>query len=139
MGSEHRFDESGDSIMSLGGFLTIPQNADARSIPLPVSDEVTYTDGFAGTVPGSQSIITSLQQISRLRGDMTGSIEQDGSKLVFILRLIQSGVYGFGMIDSILVLSSETIFEPDKFSSGIQFDGLNPRFYRGSSFKRRDS
>jgi len=125
--------------MSLGGFIPIPQNADARSIPLPVSDEVTYTDGFAGTVPGSTSIITSLQQTSRLKGDMIGSIEQDGSELVFILRLIQSGVYGFGMIDSMLILSSETEVEPDAFSPGIGFDGLNPRFYRGSSFRRLGS
>ncbi len=28
---------------------------------------------------------------------------------------------------------------PDQFSPGVQFDGLNPRFYRGSSFRRRDS
>lgn len=123
--------------MSLGGFLTIPQNADARSIPLPILDRVTYTDGYAGTVSGSASIITSLQQTSQLRGDMTGSIEQDGSELVFILRLIQSGVYGFGMIDSMVILSSETIVKPDSFSPGVQFDGLNPRFYRGSSFQRR--
>jgi hypothetical protein len=29
--------------------------------------------------------------------------------------------------------------EPDQFSPGVQFDGLNPRFYRGSSFRRLDS
>lgn len=29
--------------------------------------------------------------------------------------------------------------EPDRFSPGVHFDGLNPRFYRGSSFQRRDS
>lgn len=27
----------------------------------------------------------------------------------------------------------------DQFSPGVHFDGLNPRFYRGSSFQRRDS
>jgi hypothetical protein len=35
--------------------------------------------------------------------------------------------------------ASRLIPESDRFSPGVQFDGLNPRFYRGSSFQRRDN
>lgn len=57
---------------------------------------------------------------------------------VQILASMQNAFGGRVQVSSSIIVES-FVPEPDQFSPGVHFDGLNPRFYRGSSFKRRDS
>lgn len=51
---------------------------------------------------------------------------------------IQNAFGGRVQVSSSIVVR-RFVPESDQFSPGVHFDGLNPRFYRGSSFQRRDS
>lgn len=121
------------------GFIPIPQNQPLLDFPLPVADEATYQDGYAGGSPGQASVITTLNIETVLTGDMIASIEQVGSDLVFLIRLAQTGVFGFGLVDSSEVQSQEFDREADQFSPSVEFRGLHARYYRRSTFRRLDS
>lgn len=60
----------------------------------------------------------------------TGQVQFDAS--------IQNAFAGRVQVSSLIIVK-RLVLESDQFSPGVHFDGLNPRFYRGSSFKRRES
>lgn len=110
--------------------------------------------GGSRTVHGTVGLTADLRDGNHKRIGMSGRSESNAPRAtmdnltvellvppsgeVQIPASIQSAFSGRVQVSSSIIVSV-VVTGSDQFSPGVHFDGLNPRFYRGSSFQRRDS
>ncbi len=110
--------------------------------------------GGSRTVHGMLTLDVDLRDGNHKRLGITGRTESNAPRATLddlsVLAIVppagqvqipasmQSAFSGRVQVSSLIVVK-RLVPESDQFSPGVHFDGLNPRFYRGSSFQRRDS
>lgn len=111
--------------------------ADGVTITATVSDLFT---GASPIVLGTLALSTDIRDADHQRIGISANAVGSSATDIYKYDLLASPI----LPGQVQVLSSVGVVFPvdevlDQFSPGVQFDGLNPRFYRGSSFRRRDS